>query len=483
MEKIEYVAPYEEAHASLYAIFQRLHSTARAAPFPSLEARRGWLHLLDRLLVENSAALAQATSVDFGHRSVQDTQLAELFPLRDTIRYTKRQLVRWMRPQRRRVSHWFWPAKNYIFPQPLGVVGIIVPWNYPIYLALSPLVMALAAGNRVMIKMSEYIPKTAELIQRLAQQYFGSELVSVVTGDIHVAQAFSRLPFDHLLFTGSPATGRRVMQAAAEHLTPLTLELGGKTPVIVTDRAHFKRAASAIVRGKMLNAGQTCVAPDYVLVAQSCREPLIRALQETAAKFYPTLLANADYTSIINDTHYERLTRWLEQAEQAGASILRIKPDSEPIESLISARKFPFTLVWDCPDELTLMQNEIFGPILPIVTYEKIEDALDYINTRARPLALYLFTNDSTQVRQIITSTVSGGVAVNDTLLHAVQVDLPFGGVGASGWGQLQGWEGFCTFSKIKPIFQQSQFSLTPLLRPPYHSKIKKYLVNWLMGR
>jgi coniferyl-aldehyde dehydrogenase len=258
MDTMEHLEQHEDEQVALHAPFHRLHTMARTAPFPSWEIRQGWLQTLERLIDENSTVLIQAVSEDFGHRSIEETQIAELFPLREGIRYAKHKLRGWMRPQRRHVSRWFWPAQNHVFPQPLGVVGIVVPWNYPIYLALGPLTAALAAGNRVMIKMSESTPRTGDVLQRLAQQYFGSELVVVVNGDLTVAQAFTRLPFDHLFFTGSASVGRQVILAAAEHLTPLTLELGGKSPAIVTGRAHLKRTAQALVVGKMLNAGQTC---------------------------------------------------------------------------------------------------------------------------------------------------------------------------------------------------------------------------------
>lgn len=467
----------QEEQATLHTAFRRLHSTARAAPFPSWEVRLGWLRTLERLLEENSAALIQAVCHDFVHRSREETQMAELFPLREGIRYAKQQLRSWMRPQKRRVSHWFWPAQNRVFPQPLGIVGIVVPWNYPIYLALGPLTTALAAGNRVMIKMSEDTPYTGEVLQRLAQQYFGSELLVVVSGDLALAQAFVRLPFDHLFFTGSTSVGREVIQAASEHLTSLTLELGGKSPAIVTGRAHLKRAAHALVRGKMLNAGQTCVAPDYVLVKKNCRDKLIAALQTVATTYYPTLRDNPDYTAIINERHYKRLTRWIAEARHAGASVLTVNPKSE---SLAGTYKLPLTLIWDCPSTITLLQHEIFGPILPIITYEHLEEAIQYINSRPRPLALYLFTEDPTQVQQILNSTLSGGVAVNDTLLQIVQDDLPFGGVGASGWGHYHGREGFLTFSKLRSVFEQSRFGVTWMLRPPY-GKLTKFLLKFML--
>jgi aldehyde dehydrogenase (NAD+)/coniferyl-aldehyde dehydrogenase len=361
----------------------------------------------------------------------------------------------------------------------LGVVGIVVPWNYPIFMALGPLTAALAAGNRVMVKMSEYTPATGELFARLAERYFGEDLVTVINGGPEVAQAFSALPFDHLLFTGSTEVGRLVMRAASANLTPVTLELGGKSPVLVAPGFDPQRAAERIVIGKLLNAGQTCVAPDYLMVAEEDREVLVEALQRQAAALYPTLAANPDYSYIVNDRHMARLRGWLAEAEAAGARVVTINPAGEALEQ---GRVFPLTLVFDAPEHCTLMREEIFGPILPVVSYQHFDEALAYVNARPRPLALYLFDTDLLRTRHVLQTTVSGGVSINDTVLHAGQHELPFGGVGPSGMGHYHGYEGFVTFSKMKPVFRQPRLNGMWLVRPPYGTKVE-WLLKRMLGR
>ncbi|ATP28939.1 coniferyl aldehyde dehydrogenase [Chromobacterium violaceum] len=463
--------PQEEA--ALLDAFARLKAVARAAPNPSLETRKSWLNALERLIQENRQALVDAVNQDFGQRSSVETRLAELFPSLEGIRHARRHLKSWMRPRRRGVSLWFAPARASVHPQPLGVVGVVVPWNYPLFLAFGPITAALAAGNRVMVKMSEYTPATGELLQRLARQHFGDDLLAVVNGGPELAQAFVRLPFDHLLFTGSTSVGRHVMRAAAEGLTPVTLELGGKSPALVARGANLRRAAEAIVAGKMMNAGQTCVAPDYLLVNDKDCALLLDEIRAAAKRAYPTLARNPDYSAIVNDRHYQRLRGWLEGARQAGARIDEINPASE---DLAAVRKLPLTLVQRCPGDCALMQEEIFGPILPVVAYDKFDEALAYINARPRPLALYLFDDDPLRIDRVLQETISGGVSINDTLLHVVQEDLPFGGVGPSGMGHYHGREGFLTFSKLKPVFRQSRLSGAWLTRPPYGTA-----VEWLL--
>ncbi|MCD4501502.1 coniferyl aldehyde dehydrogenase [Chromobacterium vaccinii] len=464
--------PSQEERALLDA-FTRLKTVARAAPCPSQETRKSWLNALERLIQENRQALVDAVNRDFGQRSSVETRLAELFPSLEGVRHARRHLKSWMKPRRRGVSLWFAPASASVHPQPLGVVGVVVPWNYPLFLAFGPIIAALAAGNRVMVKMSEYTPATGELLQRLARQHFGDDLLAVVNGGPELAQAFVRLPFDHLLFTGSTTVGRHVMRAAAENLTPVTLELGGKSPALVARGANLKRAAEAIVAGKMMNAGQTCVAPDYVLVNDKDCALLLDEVREAAKRAYPTLARNPDYSAIVNDRHYQRLRGWLEGAREAGARIDEINPAGE---ELAAVRKLPLTLVQRCPEDCALMQEEIFGPILPVVAYDKFDEALAYVNARPRPLALYLFDDDPLRIDRVLQETISGGVSVNDTLLHVVQEDLPFGGVGPSGMGHYHGREGFLTFSKLKPVFRQSRFSGAWLTRPPYGAA-----VEWLL--
>lgn len=442
-----------------------LRAAVEGDPYPDWHCRQRWLSDLAQVLRDRQQAVADAVAADFGARSPVETRLAELFPTLDGIAHARRHLKRWMRPQRRATAWWFKPARNRVLPQPLGVAGIVVPWNYPVYLALGPLVAALAAGNRALIKMSEFTPHTGALLASLLEEALGRDVVRVFNGGVEVAERFVRLPFDHLLFTGSTPVGRAVMRAAADNLTPVTLELGGKSPVLLAPDADLARAATAIVAGKLLNAGQTCVAPDYVLVPRGRRPALADALAAAARRLYPTLADNPDYSAIINARHYERLVSWRDQAAQAGAGVREINPAGEP---LAATRKLPLTLIWDCPDDATVMREEIFGPLLPLVEYDGTAAALDYINRRPRPLALYLFSNDGGLVERVLRQTVSGGVAVNETVLHVAQDDLPFGGVGPSGLGHYHGYEGFATFSKLKPVFYQSRFGGRNLLLPPY---------------
>ena len=463
----------QQSTVSLPDAHAALRRAAAAERFPALARRLGWLNALEQLIQQNHDALIAAINSDFGQRSSVETRLGELFPSLEELRSARRQLRRWMKPQRRGVSIWFRPASNRVLPQPLGVVGIVVPWNYPLFLALGPLIGALAAGNRVMIKMSEFTPATGQLLAELVARYFEPDLVCVVNGGPELAQAFTRLPFDHLLFTGSTAVGHHVMRAAADHLTPVTLELGGKSPALVARDADFARAAESIVAGKLFNAGQTCVAPDYVLVNAKDRDRLLAMLDAAATRAYPTLANNPDYSNIINQRHYQRLQDWLSEAHAAGAEIRQINPAAE---DLSGSRKLPLTLVLNCPADCALLREEIFGPLLPVVCYDHFDQALDYINARPRPLALYLFDNDPLRIEKTLHQTISGGVCINESVLHVIQHDMPFGGVGASGMGHYHGYEGFLTFSKLKPVFEQSRWSGSWMTRPPYGRT-----VQWLL--
>ena len=454
----------------------------QAEPMPTLAQRMSWLDSLARLLKQHQHEIADAISADFGHRSAVETRLAEVFPALEGIRHARRHLRGWMRPQRRSVSVWFMPARARVQAQPLGVVGIIVPWNYPLFLAIGPLAAALAAGNRALLKMSELTPKTGALLAQLLQRYLGDDVVQVINGDVAVAQAFSALPFDHLLFTGSTRVGHQVMQTAAANLVPVTLELGGKSPVLVAPGADLAHAAQRIVAGKMLNAGQTCVAPDYVLVHEDDRDALLAAIRASALAAYPLLATNADYSAIVNATHYQRLCQWRDAAAEVGAEVDEIKPAGELAGALSAARKLPLTLIGNAPSGSTVMREEIFGPLLPVVTYREYAEAIAYINDRARPLALYLFDRDKARIAQTLAATLSGGVTINDTLLHVAQDDLPFGGVGASGMGHYHAHEGFLTFSKLRPVLYQSRLAGAWLTAPPY-GKVMAQLLRLMIGK
>lgn len=452
----------QTALGNIFLAARRAYESAR---LPDAATRRADLDKLGAMLRDNKAAIANAISEDFGNRSTHETELLEIFPAVSAIAHAKRHVKSWMKPKRSLASMWFMPASTELRPQPLGVAGIIVPWNYPILLAVSPLVAALAAGNRVLIKMSEFTPHTGALFAQLMAKTFPADQITVINGGADIAREFSALPFDHLLFTGSTAVGRHVMRAAAENLTPVTLELGGKSPAIIGPECAIDEAAQKIVFGKCLNAGQTCIAPDYVLLPRGMETKFIEAAARTVAKLYPTLAANADYTSIVNERHLDRLHDLLADAAANGATITPISPAHE---SLDGTRKIAPTIVHGVNRHMTIMQEEIFGPLLPLVPYDSLTDAIGYINADARPLALYYFGRDRQNTDRVLNETVAGGVTLNDTILHISQDQLPFGGVGASGMGAYHGKVGFDTFSKIKPVFRQARLNGLDLFKPPY---------------
>jgi coniferyl-aldehyde dehydrogenase len=450
----------------LPAILTRMKSAHRASGAPTADERVAALDRMEHALLARKDALAAAISRDFGNRSKYETLAAEVFVVVSEIRHARAHLREWMRAQPREVGIAFLPATAEVVLQPLGVVGIIAPWNYPVQLALAPLVGALAAGNSAMIKPSELVPETGAALAELVASAFAPDRVTVVNGGTDVGEAFSRLPFDHLVFTGSTRVGKIVMRAAAENLVPVTLELGGKSPAIVGQGISARSAAEKIMAGKCFNAGQTCVAPDYALVPRGELGAFTLACEAAVAKMYPTLAANPDYTSIINDRHYGRLRGYLTEAKERGAKLVEINPAKETLDP--AARKLAPTLVIDPPDDLLVMQEEIFGPILPIRTYDTLSEAIDYVNDRPRPLSLYYLGYDEDETQRVISRTIAGGMCINETVLHVGVDDLPFGGVGPSGMGHYHGQEGFETFSKKKGIFRQSRLSGSALLRPPF---------------
>jgi coniferyl-aldehyde dehydrogenase len=468
------------ASKDLASVLAGIRETARAKGVPGYDARIESLEKLERALRKRKDAFAAAIARDFGNRSKHETFVAEIFVLLGEIRHAKEHLRDWMEPEERATGLEFMPATCQVLQQPLGVIGIISPWNYPVSLALGPLVAALAAGNRAMIKPSELVPETAELLRDLVAEVFPPEQVAVITGGADVGEAFSKLPFDHLVFTGSTRVGKIVMRAAAENLVPVTLELGGKSPAIVGTDFNTKVAAERIMAGKTYNAGQTCIAPDYVLVPAGARDAFVEACKAAVAKLFPTLEKNPDYTSVVNDNHYKRLRSYVEDATTRGAKVVELNPAAEALDP--ATRKMAPTLVLDPTDEMPCMQDEIFGPVLPILTYTKLDEALAYVNAHPRPLALYYFGHDRETVDRVLSETISGGVTINETMLHFAQEDLPFGGVGPSGMGAYHAKEGFVAFSKQKPVFRQSRINARGLLLPPY-GKLADRLVAFLLGR
>ena len=443
-------------------------------PYPSYEERRDNLLKLEQILVDNQDAIAQAISKDFGNRSIEESKLLELFLSIDGFRYCRKHLKKWMKPQRRGVSIWFAGASNKVLAQPKGVVGVVAPWNYPLFLVMGPLASALAAGNRCMVKMAANSANLCALMHQLIQEKFDENTLALLPGVR--GSEFTTLPFDHVIFTGSAETGRTVMKAAAENLTPVTLELGGKSPTIIADDFDVELAASRILFTKFMNAGQTCVAPDYLYLPAAKKDAFVTAAKKIMAKRYPQL-DNGQFTTVIDDSSYARLIETMEDARNKGATLINLAPAFEPNAA---TRLLPPHLVLDAPDDATIMQEEIFGPLFPVRTYTEIDEVLNYINHRDRPLGLYLFSNDKNLTDKVVKNTLSGGVSINDCSFHVAQHDIPFGGVGASGMGHYHGHEGFIEFSKMRPIFSQFRFSALPLMYPPY-GKVFRALYNLMI--
>lgn len=466
-----------EALVRLQRLFIRQQQAFAQAPMPALEERKQHLKILKTLLLQHQDEIAQAISDDFTVRSPKETLMAEIMPCISHIDYVLKRLSRWMKPSVRHVGLQFQPARAKVVYQPLGVVGIMVPFNYPLNLGIEPLIAALAAGNRALLKMSENTPRIGELLGRILLKGFDEDRVAVINGEVAIAKAFSELPFDHLLFTGSIRVGKQVMHAAAENLTPVTLELGGKSPVIIADDIPLDDIIDRIVFAKSLNAGQTCVAPDYVLVPRAKMKPFLDAFKNTFKQMYPTVNGNPDYTSIINQRNYQRLQDWILDADQKGAHIDKV---SEEVIDDGSYRMVPH-LVTEAANTMTIMQEEIFGPILPVLPYDSIEEALSFVTTRPRPLALYLFTYNKALQERVLTQTHAGSMAINEALLQVGIDDLPFGGIGLSGMGQYHGHEGFLTLSKAKSVLIKQRLNSMKLMYPPYGRAIQQWLFKFLI--
>jgi coniferyl-aldehyde dehydrogenase len=464
--------------ATLEATLKRQRAAYLSNPIPDYEARCADLRKLKAFVREHQDAICDAISADYGHRSRHETLLAEVLPVLHGIDHTLKHLKRWMKPQRRAIDRLtFGLAANRVIPQPLGVVGVIVPWNFPVNLSLVPLTAIFAAGNRAMVKMSENSRHLAKLLIREMPDYFPEDKLQFFDETGGVGVEFSKLPFDHLLFTGSGQTGRAVMAAAAANLCPVTLELGGKSPAVVCEDFPLRTAAERILYVKYLNAGQICTTVDHVYVPEPRVKEFVRLAQEIMPKRYPSL-DSPDYTAIIDDIAYARLLHALDDAKQRGAQVIPLIP-GKPFDAKL--RKIAPHLVLNAPADCLLMQREIFGPILPVIAYEDLEDdVIRRINAGPRPLALYPFSKQRATQDLLLTHVMSGGVSVNDALFHVGQHDLPFGGVGDSGMGHYHAHEGFLTFSKLRPVFHQANFALTALLSPPY-GRLADRLLRFLL--
>ena len=450
--------------------FSTMRSAQLREPLADWPVRARRLRALDALIRDNRAAIASAIAADFGRRPAQETDLLEVFPSLSGIHHALKHGRNWMRSRRRRTGLWFLPARCEVRALPLGVVGIIAPWNYPLLLSASPLTDALVAGNRALIKVSELTPRFAALFAELVRKHFAADEVAVVNGGVDVARAFAALPFDHLLFTGSTAIGHEVMRAAAANLTPVTLELGGKSPALIGPEARFAHAVERIVFGKLLNAGQTCIAPDYVLLQRAHVADFVDAARAVVARFYPALASNPQYASIASDRQYARLARLRDDAIAAGATA-HVLAGTDP-----GVRVLAPTLLSSVDEHMAVMQQEIFGPLLPLVPYDTLDDALAYIQAHPHPLALSVFEENRATIDHVLARVSAGGVTVNDTILHIAQHDLPFGGIGASGMGAYHGEDGFRTFSRMTPIFRQARWNFVGLLNPPYRETFRHML-------
>lgn len=446
--------------------FRRQQIAFSDNPYLEYQDRIRDLKNLKKALLEGEAEILEALMKDFGNRSEIDTKIGDVLTTILSINYITKHLKAWMKPSKRHVGLLFQPAQASVEYQPLGVVGIIVPWNYPIFLSMVPLATAIAAGNRAMIKMSEYTPETNKVLSRLLSKVFKHHQVAIVEGDAFIAEEFSNLPFNHIFFTGSTSVGKKVMQAASKNLVPVTLELGGKSPCIVDSKISLSMVVERLILGKTLNSGQTCVAPDYILCPRNRIDELVAEFRKRYGALYPDFENNKDVTSIINERQFQRLRSYL---SEAGKNNAKVMPLAEASEAFIhSTRKIPLTLVVDAKEHSTLLQEEIFGPILPIIAYDSEFDAINYINCRDRPLALYIYSFDKRFQTLVTRNTHSGGVAINDAAFQVAMEDLPFGGVGPSGMGSCHGKEGFITFSHAKSILKRGKVSFGSLLFPPY---------------
>jgi coniferyl-aldehyde dehydrogenase len=455
------------AAGELSEVFARQRAAFERNPAPSLQLRRAILLKLERLIEQNRLILAEAANADFGTRSGFETEMSEVVGTISILRFMRRQLRSWMAPRRRSVSMWYMPAKNRVEPQPLGVVGVVSPWNFPLNLALVPAATALAAGNRVMLKVSEFTPHSSAVLKRIIEENFSPDLFYVTDGGGEVASRFTTLPFDHLLFTGSTQVGKIVAKAAADNLTPVTLELGGKSPVIVDEDYSIERAATTVAWAKVFNGGQVCVAPDYVLVPRGREKEFAVAARQAARKLYPQVAGNPQYTAILNQRHYDRVTGYITEAHARDLEVIT----AEDPELGRKRRQLPLTMIINPPADSTVMTDEIFGPVLPIIGYDSDHSAVNFVNSRSTPLALYLLSNGKRRQQKWLTRIPSGSAVVNDLIVGYLQNDLPFGGLGGSGYGAYHGREGFDAMSHLRPVmYQRPIFGRTgvQMLYPPY---------------
>jgi coniferyl-aldehyde dehydrogenase len=475
-----------DAASAMRSILDRQKAAHLRDGAPSLAQRRERIDRCITLLIQHRREIEDALNSDFGSRSKDATAFTDIAGSIGPLKHARDNLARWMKPERRPTTPallGLFGAKAEVRFQPKGVVGVISPWNFPVNLTFAPLAGVLAAGNRAMIKPSEFTPATSELMARMFGSVFSEEEIAVIVGGPDVGQAFAGLPFDHLIFTGATSIARHVMRAAADNLVPVTLELGGKSPVILGRSADLATAAARIMNGKTLNAGQICLAPDYVLAADDQVDAFVGHAKAAVSRMFPTVRDNPDYTSVVNQRHYDRISGYVADARAKGATVIELAPEGEDF-SQQEHRKIPPTLILDATDDMKVMQEEIFGPVLPVKRYKTVDDALAYINAHDRPLGLYYFGDDAAEQEKVLVGTTSGGVTINDVIFHIAQEELPFGGVGPAGMGAYHGRDGFLEFSHKKAVYSQLTKDIGPLvqLRPPYGAGIRKYLDSQLKG-
>lgn len=469
--------------ADLQSILQKQKAAFTAAMPESMAVRRDRIDRAIALLIDNKDEFARAVSADFGHRSTEQTLMTDILPSVNAMKHAKKHFESWARGEKRKPT---FPlgligAKAEVRYQPKGVVGVVAPWNFPIGMVMVPMAGILAAGNRAMVKPSEFTERVAQVFATVMPLYFAEDEIAVITGGVEVGTEFSKLAFDHMIFTGATSVGKHIMRAAAENLVPVTLELGGKSPTIIGRSADKNKAGQRIALGKMMNAGQICLAPDYLLVAKEQEHEMIESVKAGVSAMYSTLLHNDDYTSVVNGRNYDRLQGYLQDARDKGAELIEINPGGEDFSSS-NGHKMPLTIVRNVTEDMKVMQDEIFGPILPVMTYASIDEAIDYVNDHDRPLGLYYFGGDKSEEDKVLSRTVSGGVTVNDVLFHNAMEDLPFGGVGPSGMGNYHGADGFKTFSHMRAVYRQSGLDVAGLagFKPPYGKATAKTLAKEL---
>ncbi len=469
--------------ADMQSVLEKQRASFTAALPEPMSVRRDRIDRAIALLVDHAEDFAKAVSADFGHRSREQTLMTDIMPSVSAMKHAKKHFESWARNEKRKPTFplGFLGAKAEVVYQPKGVVGVVAPWNFPVGMVMVPMAGILAAGNRAMIKPSEFTEAVSALFSEVVPKYFAEEEMAVFTGGPDVGMAFSKLAFDHMIFTGATGVGRHIMRAAADNLVPVTLELGGKSPTIIGRSADLKKAGDRIALGKMMNAGQICLAPDYLLVSKEQEADMIEAVKAGVESQYPTLLANDDYTSVVNGRNHERLQGYLADAREKGAELIEVNPANEDFASS-NGNKMPLTIIRNVTDDMKVMQEEIFGPILPVVTYASIDEAINYVNAHDRPLGLYYFGTDKTEENRVLSRTISGGVTINDVVFHNAMEDLPFGGSGPSGMGNYHGVDGFKTFSHMRAIYRQTGIDVAGIggFKAPYGKATAKTLAKEL---